>query len=301
MKRANLFKSANVIAGILLLVAAIFTHASNGLRQVQPQYEGPLPDALAYNAKTRRETIQAELAGQPGNEWAGSYVKQDDPTAGTQLIWAPNAGFVIKWSTCSHGWRERVNFGRAALSDGVLQLTPELSENSPNSYQIASTYTPVVWGKQHYLIPTNSLIHFCYAARDAKYSPEFRSFFVKEGDLSDVQKGLPQVPEAYRRFLIRRPLIGVITAVSQGPKARPTDFTLGIGSVDEVVSGMKFYALSPENVVMLIEVFEVHEHTSKAYLISGSYKDNREGELRIRPGWRVTSRAPKNASAFYPG
>src|SRR5262249_26312878 len=113
---------------------------------------GPLPDALLKTVETKQETIKQTLDRNPQNELAGTYHSQDGPTAGTVLSWHPNVGFVIRWSTCSYGMRESANYGTAALQDGALSLSPELTRTDATVYQIDRTLVPVLWGQKHYLV-----------------------------------------------------------------------------------------------------------------------------------------------------
>ena len=292
-----------VALSILLLPLAPLArsfHADTFAQQFSKD-EGPLPESLEALINSKQKLIQQELGGFSESGWAGVYNSEDGLTAGTQLSWTPVAGFVVRWSTCAHGWREKVNYGHALFQNGSLKLAPELIGNSGNVYPLAIDYIPVLWGEQHYLIPADQLINFCYAAKNAGNSPEINAFFIKKVDNEKQRKGLPNVPPEYRKYLHSRPLTTAISAVK--PKSKPwiQRFTLDVGRAEGAVSGMKFYTLYPKNIYMLLEVTEVGEHTSEAYVITSGFKNNSEKEVKPQVGWKLTSRAPKDAWSHYPG
>lgn len=268
------------------------------LAQQQLSKEGPLPEALESAVNSRQELIRREFATLSDNEWSGVYYSEDGLTAGTQLYWAPAAGFVIKWSTCSYGWRERANYGSVIYKDGSLRLIPELSGDGSNVYSISADFTPVLWGEQHYLVPSNQLINFCYAAKNADNSPQINAFLRKVGDDEKRRKGLPRVPPEYQKYLNSKPIVASISSVKTGTKPWIKLLTLDVGSSAEVVPGMKFYVSSPRNIFMLVEVTEVREHSSEAYVITSGVRGNSKGGTGPSIGWRLTSRAPKDASYY---
>jgi hypothetical protein len=261
-----------------------------------------LPEALEAEVNSRQELIKRELAPLPEGAWAGVYFSQDGPTAGTQLVWAPAAGFVIRWSTCSYGWRARVNYGRAVFQGGHLKLAPELSGAGGNVYDGPAEFVPVLWGEQHYLIPTERLISFSHAAKNVENNPpEIETFLIKEGDRDRRREGLPGVPPEYRKHLHGKPIIASISQVKPQPRPEGQKLSLNVGRAEGVGAGMKFYASFPKAIYMLVEVTEVEEHTSVAYVITSGYRNYSGRAVRPRVGWRLTSRAPRGASTYYPG
>lgn len=267
----------------------------------QPQATGPLPEALEKIVTSKQSTIKQALDHLSGSEWAGNYSLQDGPTAGTQFSWAPNVGFIVRWSTCSHGWRETVNYGAAILQNGVLRVTPELSGRGDNVYPIAKDLVPVLWGEQHYLIWSDRLTSFCYAVKNAANAPEVAAFFIKDGDRDKRRNRLASVPVEYRKYLFAKPIIASISDVKPNPKPWIQELTLNAGIYDGVVPEMKFYAYATNNIYLLVEVSDVGEHTSRAYVITSGHRKYSEKEVRPRIGWKLTSRAPKDASNYFPG
>lgn len=299
--RAAKTHNAAILLALLLSTALLSSspHAQEASHRQHSQEAGLSREALGALVDGRRELITQELAGHAGGEWAGEYYAQDGPTAGTQLLWSPAAGFLIRWSTCCHGWRERVNYGGAAFEGGALKLKPELSGKGANVYPVGADFIPVLWGQQHYLIPAARLINFCYAFKNAGNAPEMEAFLLKTDDREKPSAGLPGVPPEFRKYLHSKPLVALISQVR--PWSPGHDLTLNVGREDGVVAGMKFYASSPRNVFMLVEVTEVGERTSSAYVVTSGYRNQSDDEVRPRVGWKLTSRAPSDASSYFPG
>jgi hypothetical protein len=264
------------------------------------QPTGPLPDALQRLIETKQETIKQALTGNQENDWAGNYYSQDGLTAGTVLSWDPSVGFVVRWSTCSHGWRESANYGAAALKNGTLTLSPDLTGGDASVYQVTRTLVPVLWGQQHYFVWSDRLVNFCYAVTNSNNAPEVDAFFLKDVDRDKRRDRLPNVPPEYRQYLFAKPIIATVSEIK--PNAQPwiKELVLNVGRANGVVPEMKFYAAAPANIYMLVEILDAGEHSSRAYVITSGY---RHSDKSVTPnvGWKLTSRAPRNASNYYPG
>lgn len=78
-------------------------------------------------------------------------------------------------------------------------------------------------------------------------------------------------------------------------------FTLNRGRTAGVVAGMKFFAVSPRNVYLLVEVSAVSDDNSRAYVITSGFKNHSGKEVKPRVGWKLTSRAPRKAYEYFPG
>lgn len=248
---------------------------------------------------SRRRSIHDEASSLPANEWAGTYTYENSPTSGAQLDWAPANGFLVWWNTCSHEWRDVVNFGSVDFRDGLLHVTPELGGDGKKVYALAGELIPVRWGEQHYLIPVDQLIAFCYAARNAGRSLEIKEFFLKEADRDKRRFGLPAVPSQYKKYLGGPPIQATIIDVKS--LSLSDRFTLNVGRTAGVVSGMKFFVLTPRNVYMLVEVLEVRDASAEAYAITSGFKNRSGKRVQARIGWKLTSRAPKRAYEYFPG
>jgi hypothetical protein len=56
---------------------------------------------------------------------------------------------------------------------------------------------------------------------------------------------------------------------------------------------MKFFAVFPGNVHMLVEIIEVRDHSSEAFVNTSRFKNHSEREVKPQVGWKLTSRAPR--------
>jgi hypothetical protein len=107
------------------------------------------------------------------------------------------------------------------------------------------------------------------------------------------------VPAQYRKYLVAKPIIATISEIKLNSQPWIKEFTLNVGIADGVVPEMKFYALGPRNVRMLVEILDATEHSSRAYVITSGYRDS-EKDVAPRRGWKLTNRAPRDASTYYP-
>jgi hypothetical protein len=186
------------------------------------------------------------------------------------------------------------------LQNGALVLSPELTRSDGTVYQIGRTLVPVLWGQQHYLVWSNSVINFCYAAANADNAPEVDAFFLKDTDREKPRSSLPNVPAQYRKYLVAKPIIATISEIKPNSQPWIKEFTLNVGMADGVVPEMKFYAFAPRNIHMLVEILDTSEHSSRAYVITSGYRRS-DKDVTPRLGWKLTSRAPRDASNYYPG
>lgn len=297
----NKMRVVLVVATVCLIVVVMLAPARAQRQDVFDEQSLKEPGALSAaqdaTLRSRRELIIGEASNSPANEWAGTYVAEDNPTSSAQFVWAPENGFVVWWNTCSHSWRDKVNFGRVDFRKGNLRVTSELTGEGAKVYALAGDLITVKWGEQHYLVPLDQLIAFCYAARNAGRSLEIKEFFLKETDRDKRRFGLPAVPSHYRKYLVGPPIQATIVEVSSKPQR---GFKLNVGRTARVVPGMKFFAVSPGNVYMLVEVTEVRDDSSDAYAITSGFKNHSGKEVKPRAGWKLTSRAPKRAYSYFP-
>jgi hypothetical protein len=73
---------------------------------------------------------------------------------------------------------------------------------------------------------------------------------------------------------------------------------LNAGRAEGVVREMKFYLSGPRDVYMQLEVADVQEHSSEAFVIMAPSTDNWEEEVQPKVGWKLTSLAPENNSQY---
>lgn len=283
---------------VSFVLFALLAAGSGAGAQHRPRQE-EISEGLLTLVRDRWETIRLEASGLPGDEWAGDYRAFGGPTISTHLAWSPASGFVVWWENCSRPQFARVNYGRAAFTDGSLKLAPELSEQSPSAFHVGSELVPVKWGEQHFLIPADRMVNFAYAANSGSVE-QVESFLLKTADYEKERKGLPDLPPEYRKHLGARPITATLSGFGAKEERRPLKVFLNAGRAEGVVPEMTFYLSRPRNVYMQIEVTDVREHTSEAFVIMVRYTDNREDEVRPKVGWKFTSRVPAGDSHFLP-
>jgi len=291
-----------ILLTLIFIGLACIQAQSQGLfDEVSLRDRGSLSPEQQATLRSRQELIIAEASKLPANEWVGSYGATDSPTAGVRLDWAPANGFLVWWNTCSHGWRDRVNFGSVNFRDGVLRVTPELGADGNKVYPLSSDLIGVKWGQQHYLIPRDQLIAFCYAVRNVRRSYEIYEFFLKESDRDKRRFGLPAVPLAYKKYLVGPPIQATLIEVKPQLQTWSHEFMLNAGRTAGVVPGMKFFLVSRGNVYMLVEVLSVNDARSEAFAITLGARNHSDREVKPQVGWKLTSRAPRDAGDYYPG
>ncbi len=278
--------------GIRAQTQEIFDHASLKER-------GSLSTDQLAALEKKFQVIEDE-SQKSNDEWTGHYSLETSPTSGTRFDWSPKNGFVVWWNTCSYGLRDEVDFGKVDANNEALRLSSTLGAEGEKVYPTPADLVKVKWGDQHYLVPTDRLIAFAYAARNVGRSYEINEFFLKESDRDKRRYGLPEVPARYKKYLVSAPILATIVEVKSDQKPS-TGFTLNVGSKAGVARGMKFFAIYPRNIYMLVEVIEVSENNSEAYAITSGFKNHNEKVVIPAVGWKLTSRAPKRAFEYYPG
>lgn len=298
---------------ILLIILTCFLIAGSlaqGLPAQEQQHEfdqaslrepGPLSPLQETALQLRQKVIVDEAAKMPEDEWVGTYSLEDGLTSGARFDWAPTNGFVVRWNTCSHGLRDKINFGNVSVRDGLLYLAPKLQGEGGKLYAVAADLVRVKWGQQHYLIPSDQMIAFCYAALNAGRSLEINEFFLRRSDREKQRFGLPSVPQTYKKFLVGNPIQAKIIELKSQPHEWGMRFILNMGRKAGVVPRMKFFATSPRSVYMLVEVVAVTDQTSEVFVITSGFKNGAENTVNPQVGWRFTSRAPRGAYNYYPG
>lgn len=290
-------RSSHKTAVLFLILTSLTPGLDAGAQS--PTKREEISEELATLVRVKWEAIKLEASNLPDDEWVGGYRSFDGPTISTHLAWSPTSGFTVWWENCSRPWTARVNYGSAVFANGSLKLTPELSESSPSSYPIPLEFIPVKWGEQHFLIPSDKIINFAHAVNSTSVQ-EVESFPMKIEDYEKDRKGLPNFPQAYRKYLGMKPITATITGFGPEVGKWHPKVILNVGRAEGVVREMKFYSSSPRNIYMQLEVVDVQEHTSVAYIMMATFTNNREGDVEPKVGWKLTSRAPKDNSQYSP-
>lgn len=289
-------KPAIVILGFVLLTLCVPVTNAQG-------YVDILPDEIKAPFRERFIKITSEIQGTPSDEWAGAYARYVGETWSDVLVWTPELGFAAFRDTCSYGPRAWVNFGSARFENGLLILTSEQTFAGEHVLSIKREYTPVKWGQQRWLIPTDELELFAYAVNSGS-SNDYHSFYSKSDGNADTPKGQPELPTQFKHLLNRKPVKARIERIGEKPEQWYPDVTIDAGKDKGVIVGMSFWLTGVKNTEVKISVASVSEKTAvaKVVAISHRYEYDDEGdpkgpeseEFRLMAGMRVSSRSPKD-------
>lgn len=255
----------------------------------------PLPEEIANVVLNKREQIERELTTLQSNEWAGKYRANDGTTVTSFLDWSPTNGFTVWRENCSRPGIAWVNYGGVTFDGNLLTLSPERAGKGQHTYTFSSpSLVPVKWDEQHWLIPSDELILFAYAVNSGSIE-EVETFFVKIEDYNKSNKGLPDLPKEYKRYLNAKPIRAKVSAVAAKDENWYPPLTLNVGKTAGVVEGMKFWLVGVENIHIQLYITEVREQTSVAQVISAGTSG--EGDIEIKPkvGWKFTSKMPEGS------
>lgn len=282
----------------LMLAAALMTacagpaqRATNG--PVDAGLDPKFTNAAALEATRRRETIEAEIQELAGHPWAGKYFYGDGLGVNVTLHLAPASGFVFEWHGCL-GLYDR-NYGPARTDQGVVKLDGQFPNNPGAGFQgIATDLVPIPWGPRRYLVPLDAVADFCNSV-NAGYEPRTGGWgrhLLRVGDETKPVKGPPEVPEAYRSWLLTAPIAARVTAVGETRtkpaivpdyRSRITPVTLEVGAADGVRPQMEFHLVEPDGVDSAT-VICVAERSCEAEVTQTG------DEPRPAVGWKMSTR-----------
>ncbi len=187
-----------------------------------------------------------------------------------------------------------INFGKAAFSDNRLTLQPEIGKEHLNFLSVPIEMVPVKWGEQHFLIPSDKLLHFAYAVHSGAGS-QIVEYFVKSRDIQKPRAGLPNLPKEYTPVMTMKAIKPKITAIitdEKSPAYNNKTVVLNMGSDAKIIEGMAFYYENSSG-SLRVTVTELKEKTSKARVSGIASNNGKEIELKI--GMKFTSKVPSGA------
>ena len=282
------------LTAVTLVMSFLGSYLVVDAQQSVSRADETLPEEIASMARNRQEQIERDLANSQSSEWAGRYGATEDLTTSVILFWTPASGFMVWRESCSRPGIAQVNYGNVNFNGRSLTLSPERTERNRHTYDISTGLVPVRWGEQHWLIPSDKLILFCYAINSGSFE-EIETFFLKAGDNEKPREGLPEVPSEYRRYLGVEPIEAEVSAVGTGNERWYPPLTLNVGRAEGVVVSMKLYLIDAHNINMQLEVTEVREHTSVTRVVMAGVSGDKEEEIRPSVGWKFSSRLPEGS------
>jgi hypothetical protein len=152
-------------------------------------------------------------------------------------------GEVLYKSFTDDGHRDERK-GMAEIVDGTLRFSAEKAEPFVDRSQIPHPKLfPVRWGKRSYLLEEDQLLDFCNAVnlglepRNNMHGPFYVRILETDRSRIDGQiEGAPDLPGAWKPFLLSTPLSGKITEVLKEGRA-----TVDIGSEGGLREGMRLF------------------------------------------------------------
>ena len=256
----------------------------------------------------RKPKIREELAGQEDHPWAGHYWFSQMLFYNESLLISPESGFVYSRATDYSLYH--YNYGGAIWKDGRIQLSPVV-KNDDLKEDIASLRTefiPIPWGEERYLVPPEKMMAFFDVFNSGDYPGS--SFLRKLNSGSQWREkltGLPEVPEEYKKYLLKEALDAEILSVGEpnqnvvpvkdsrdffrfGTKLGPNNFsvTLNQGSRDGLYPGMRLRVMlfdsdsRKQSVWNLLGITAVSETQAEGVL-------NLDENLQPQSGWRLSA------------
>lgn len=275
---------------LLFILVLIFCRAESDAQD--RRHDQPLSEELYKVLDEKEEFLSQDLSASKDKEWVGVYYQGDHHP--TRFVVTPNAGFLVTSShhTFSPSW---INYGKVEFKDNHLKIFPELEKDNQYAHLMPTEFAYIRWDETHFLIPPDRLINFAYAVH-SESEREIMQYFAR-GIYSDAsRKGLPNLPEKYKKILTMKSIKPKIIAIDdKNKKFYENTFTLNAGRKQGVIEGMIFYYAKSKHFFAL-RVFEVNEQTSKAYIstIGGSGEEDFSPKI----GMKLTSKVTETSSPY---
>jgi hypothetical protein len=207
--------------------------------------------------KERSEVVKAELATLKEHPWAGTYRMGLPLGAIWVLDVAPQSGFAY---TCLSSdliidggpALYDQNYGSVTWENGCLKLSLTFENDGTNP--LPTKFVTLTWENHLYLVPADGIIDFCNEVNSG-YNVQF--FLRTDHIRPQPNKGVPNVPDKYKPYLLAKPVEGRIIAVGETTTARvrtwterTTPVTINKGSQDGILPGMTFWMTNSEKRVL---------------------------------------------------
>lgn len=204
----------------------------------------PLPESPSV----RFYGVPDEIAHLTEHPWAGHYARGDG-FSGDTLSVAPTTGFEFESRYCTG---KGGTYGTLKEMGRVLVLT--VLGGSPFYTPDALEYESVRWGQRAYLVPRKEIISF---ANEINSGGEPRHdmngmFLLREGDHKKPASGRPQLPAAYRKYLLAKPIkahildIPIMRSDEKDKHHHAADIILDAGWADGLLHGMQLSPALPD-------------------------------------------------------
>jgi len=242
----------------------------------------------------KKELIHQELGTLRAHPWAGEYHYGDGLGVNVHLSLAPKSGFVFTWHGCLGLYD--LNYGEVQETDGKIRLIFTHPNDREGFQGIAPELIPILWGRRHYLVPSDGLVEFANEINSGSEPGRNGGsrFLLRAGDESKLVRGLPALPAPYSAYLLNRPIQARISSVTESrleKSTRTTTVVLDVGSEQGVLEGMEFFLYSPAAVFESARITHVHSSDSEAEIVQFQV-DEKVGRPSIN--WRLSTRMRGN-------
>lgn len=278
---------SHVVWGAVVLVAVSGFGVWADERERQPKFS----EQAEKTAQALRQAIREEIKTLGKHPWAGEYYAGDGLGMNITLCLAPKAGHVFEWHGCL-GLYDR-DYGAVGWSEGRLRLSLTFTRNR-KSLPIAEEMSLVPWGDREYLIPVGEIVEFCNSVNDGAEPRTTRRglHLLRVGDEAKAVEGFPAVPEAFKPYLLTRPIDAKITGVvgmterpsKEKVKVRDVSIILNRGKSDGLLVGMGLHVIEPAYAFGPVYVTKVYASQAEATMTQVGEKE------QPRVGWKVSTR-----------
>lgn len=255
-------------------------------------YVDILPPEITAPYFARRDSIVNKLKANELVDWAGGYSIYAGETWSEGFWWAPEIGFATYRDTCSNGPRAWINHGEVTFDDHKLYLSPERNDREEFLLMLPNNeFNFIRWGEQRWLVPTNNLALFAYAV-NSRSGIEAEIGYLKGSDIEKKRKGLPDLPQEYKRLLSIPPITAKVIAIDPNEHEWYPAMTIDAGSDKRVIEGMSLWLTGQKNIQVRVVVSEVTGRTAKVEPRMVSKTGDFEKDVIPKITWRFSSRDP---------
>jgi len=238
----------------------------------------------------RAPRAQESKGGLSVADVVGSY-KYSARYGGATLTFAEDGKYVSLGGDCTH---EYLFEGSYRIADGRVLVRLSSGKKWPHGQREREEkiepregeswgdkeerMLPIKWGARLYLLDEAELPQFCNAAnagiepRGGEADPDypqfffgayFGAFYLRDGDDKKKAEGQPQLPDEWRRFILKKPINGLLMSVGGGE----SEAVVNVGAREGLRKGMMLFIESdgydwPPSLYSGMEVLSVADETA---------------------------------------
>jgi hypothetical protein len=208
----------------------------------------------------------------------GDYFSGDGLGVNWALSLRADGTYTFAWDGCLGRYAERQ--GRFRVDGPLVVLEGAELSVSPDEIELPSSLVAVRWGERLYLVPEAEGARFA-ADVTRGWEPRHRTdgrFLLRQSDWEKPVRGMPELPEGWRKWLLPDPIEAHVTRVLARHRAE-----IGAGSNQKLHPGMLLSLVSKKYGSTDVRVASVGP--------ASSIVENDYGDPPFVSGGRVTSKA----------